>query len=79
MATSGETVSTSQSVQVVNADQNQPPEQTLKLCLKKKKKKINWTEDTVDNEGRMNRIRTGRKGGGGQLARSILKYFSLKK
>jgi len=44
-------VSTSQSVQVVNADQNQPPEQTLKLCLKKKKKKINWTEDTVDNEG----------------------------
>ena len=34
-------------------EEKEEPEQTLKLCLKKEKgkKKINWTEDTVDNEG----------------------------
>jgi len=26
-------------------------EQTLRLCLKKEKKKLKWTEETVDNEG----------------------------
>ena len=34
-------------------EEKEETEQTLKLCLKKekRKKKINWTEDTVDNEG----------------------------
>jgi len=26
-------------------------EQTLRLCLKKEKKKLKWTEETIDNEG----------------------------
>jgi len=52
MATSSEVPSGSDCVKVIDTETEQhQPEQTLKLCLKKKKKKINWTKDTVDNEG----------------------------
>jgi len=37
-----------------NQEKNQESEPTLKLSLKKEKvaRKIKWTEDTIDNEGK---------------------------
>jgi len=47
------TFNTSSRVEVEQNTVNQESENTLRLHLKKKekKKKIQWTEDTIDNEG----------------------------
>ena len=48
MATSAADVTTS----VVKCESSEDAEHTLRLKLKKeKKKKLQWTEETIDNEG----------------------------